>query len=108
MELSVRVLCRPASAPGFELAGLEPVLASDAASAAAAVRRLAQDPRTGIVLVEDALHRALPLELRQRLDRQVLPMLAPFPSPAWDARSVAEENVLEILRQAIGYRVRPR
>ncbi len=37
-----------------------------------------------------------------------LPVIAPFPSPTWDEKGLAEEYVLEILRQAIGYRVRPR
>jgi hypothetical protein len=30
------------------------------------------------------------------------------PAPNWDRRSAAEAYVMDILRQAIGYRVRPR
>jgi hypothetical protein len=47
----------------------------------------------------------------QRLDRRTSPALVPFPSPtraSWEGRGLAEEYVLEILRQAVGYRVRPR
>ena len=94
MELTVRVVCRPRLAPGFALAGV----AADEAD----------DPRVGVVLVEDDLHRALPPDLVARIDRDGRPVVAPFPSPSWDGRRVAEEYVLEILRQAVGYRVRPR
>jgi len=107
MDLNVRVLCRPVLAPGFELAGLRVTCAPDALAAADALKKLAATPGVGVVLVDDALYRGLPAELRARFDREALPVLAPFPSPAWDAASEAEAYVLEILRQAIGYRVRP-
>lgn len=108
MELTVRVLCRPALAPGFALAGLDVVRAADGPSAIAALRRLESERDLGMVLVDDGLYRLLPPELKARFDRQALPVVAPFPAPAWDAASEAEAYVLEILRQAIGYRVRPR
>jgi hypothetical protein len=43
-----------------------------------------------------------------RLDRQALPVVAPVPGPSWDARRDAEAYIMEVLRQAIGYRVRAR
>ena len=106
MELKVRVLCRPEAAPGFALAGLRVDAAHDAAGAAALLKRLADERGVGVVLVEGALHRALPRELLARLERRGLPVIAPFPSAHWDEREAAEEVVLEILRRAIGYRVR--
>jgi vacuolar-type H+-ATPase subunit F/Vma7 len=108
MALNVRVLCRPALAAGFELAGLVVTRVSDAAAAADHLRRLAADHRTGMVLVDDGLYARLPHDLKARLDRQALPIIAPVPGPDWDARVAAETYILEILRQAIGYRVRPR
>jgi vacuolar-type H+-ATPase subunit F/Vma7 len=108
MELTVHVVCRSALAPGFELAGLVVDRAEDGASAIDEVNRLGEDPAVGVVLVEEQLHRALPEELVSRLDRQGQPIVASFPSPSWEGRSVAEDYVLEILRQAVGYRVRPR
>jgi vacuolar-type H+-ATPase subunit F/Vma7 len=104
----VRVVCRPQLAPGFELAGLSVDLAVDGLAAAEVVRHLAADPKCGIVLVDSVLHRALPDELLTRLERQTFPLVAPIPAPAWDEAAEAEAYVLEILRQAIGYRVRPR
>lgn len=105
---TVRVVCRPQLAPGFELAGVAVDVAVDGAGAAEVLRRLALESKVGIVLVDQALHRALPDEVRARLDRQPRPLVTPFPAPAWDAAVEAEAYVLEILRQAIGYRVRPR
>jgi len=72
------------------------------------LRRLAAEPKCGVVLVDSVLHRALPDELRARFERAPRPLLTAFPAPAWDAAAEAEATVLEILRQAIGYRVRPR
>ncbi len=108
MALKVKVLCRPTLAAGFELAGLAVASATEASAAGDQLRRLAADPHVGMVLVDDGLYRLLPAELKARLDRQALPVVAPFPAPDWDARIAAEAYILEILRQAIGYRVRPR
>ena len=106
--MNVRIVCRPELAAGFELAGLAVLRVTGNVAAAEAVRRLAADAEVGIVLVDDALYRALPRDLVARLDREALPILAPMPAPAWDEQSAAEAYVMDILRQAIGYRVRPR
>jgi vacuolar-type H+-ATPase subunit F/Vma7 len=106
MDLSVRVVCRPELAAGFELAGLRADTAVDAASARARLATLAADPAVGIVLVDERLHRALPAEVVQRLERQDRPLVTTFPGPRLAAAEAAEEAVLEILRRAIGYRVR--
>ena len=105
--MSVKVLCTPEVAAGFGLAGLS-VEEVDAAAAPDAVRRLATDGTIGIILVEESLHRALPEELRVRIERLAVPIVVPFPSPSWERRGLAEQYVLEILRQAVGYRVRAR
>jgi vacuolar-type H+-ATPase subunit F/Vma7 len=106
--MRVRVLCRSVVAAGFELAGLVVTRADDGATAAEAVRRWAADSDVGALLVDDTLYRALPRDLLTRLDRQGLPLIAPIPAPRWDERSEAEAYILEILRRAVGYRVRPR
>jgi vacuolar-type H+-ATPase subunit F/Vma7 len=80
----------------------------DGVTAAETIKRWASDPDVGIVLIDHATYRMLPRELLARLDRQALPIVTPVPVPQWDERSEAEAYILEILRQAIGYRVRPR
>ena len=107
MELKVRVLCSPQVSAGFELAGLTVDLA-DETTAGDALRRIAADPSTGVVLIEDGLRRALPDDVMQRIDRAATPIVVPFPPPSAGAASAQEDYVLEILRQAVGYRVRPR
>jgi vacuolar-type H+-ATPase subunit F/Vma7 len=106
--MRVRVVARPVTAAGFELAGLPVVRVDDGAAAADAIRRVAVDVDVGIVLVDDGLYRALPQDLLTWLDRRALPIVASVPLPQWDERVEAEAYILELLRQAIGYRVRPR
>jgi vacuolar-type H+-ATPase subunit F/Vma7 len=108
MELTVRIVCRPELSAGFALAGVPVDTASDSAALAERLRALAGDPKVGIVLVDAELYRALPDETRARLERQARPLVTPFPPPSWSESAEAEAYVLEILRQAIGYRVRPR
>jgi vacuolar-type H+-ATPase subunit F/Vma7 len=106
--MRVVVVSRPMLAAGFELAGLPVTQVGEGAAATEAVKRLARDRDVGIVFVDESLYRALPRDLLTRLDRQAPPIVVPVPAPRWDERSEAEAYILEILRQAIGYRVRPR
>ena len=105
MRTPVRVLCRPATALGIALAGVSPVEAPDGPSAAAALARI----HDGIVLVEAPLHDALPASLVRKVRKAGTPILLPFPGPAGLAAGVAPEHeLLEVLRRAVGYRVRLR
>jgi vacuolar-type H+-ATPase subunit F/Vma7 len=106
--MKVRVVMRASRAAGFELAGLAVEHAADGRAAADAVARWAGDEDVGVVLVDDNLYKALPGDLLRRLERQAVPVIVSVPVPRWDERSDAEAFILEILRQAIGYRVRPR
>jgi vacuolar-type H+-ATPase subunit F/Vma7 len=106
--MKIRVVMRPPLAAGFELAGLAVERASEGHAAADVVTRWAAAPDVGVVLIDHELYKTLPDELLRTLDRQAVPVIAPVPAPRWDERSDAETYILEILRQAIGYRVRPR
>jgi vacuolar-type H+-ATPase subunit F/Vma7 len=106
--MKVRVVSRPVLAAGFELAGLPVSRAEGGAATVEAISRWAEESDVGVVLVDDVLYRSLPQDFLARLDRRALPIVAPVPAPRWDERSEAEAYILEILRQAIGYRVRPR
>jgi vacuolar-type H+-ATPase subunit F/Vma7 len=74
------------------------------------VRRLLAAPDMaglGVLLVEDSFYHALPPLARRTMARRPLPMVVPFPGPAWSALPEAPESfIAELLRQAIGYRVR--
>jgi vacuolar-type H+-ATPase subunit F/Vma7 len=109
MGYARRVLCRPEVAAGFALAGLAPIEAATPEAGVAAVRELLGQPGIGAVLVEEACYGALPDEVRRQVGRRPLPMVVPFPGPAWTERAEdAEAYIVELLRQVIGYRVRLR
>lgn len=108
-EWTVRAVCQPDVAAGFALAGVPTVEAADIEEAAAALRRLLDTPGVGVVLVQESVYDALAPEERRALGRRPLPMVVPFPGPVWGEALVGPEaQIVEILRQAIGYRVRLR
>ena len=107
MPYGVRVLSRPEIGAGFALAGLRPVEAASAEQARERLQELLATPEVGVVLMEQGFYERLPEELRRQLGRRPLPMVVPFPEPAWAGRvEPAEAYIVELLRQVIGYRVR--
>jgi vacuolar-type H+-ATPase subunit F/Vma7 len=107
VSLPVEVVCAPGVATGFSLAGIVPRVARDAAQARAALAA-AGEAGAGVVLIEEGLWQALGAEVRRRSSRQGLPLVVPFPAPALAAPAGRGGGayLVEILRQAIGYRVR--
>lgn len=107
MSWRVEVLCRPALAAGFQLSGLKPRTAGTPGEAARVIHELLARPEAGILLVEDGLFEALPGEFRRELARRALPLIVPFPGPRWaEVAEGMDRYIAELLRQAIGYRVR--
>lgn len=106
MKAIVRLICRPATATGFGLAGVPALEVAPGAEAASPVETMLRAGDAGVLLIEEAVYDALSSDLRQRLERSVTPVVVPFPGPAWTDRVPAEERVVELLRRAIGYRVR--
>ena len=101
MSREVHVVCRPEVAVGFRLAGVGVHDARDAAEASAVIARL---QHAGVVLLQERLvpeHAGTPDRPRS------LPVVVPFPDPG-HAEGAAHDHVVEILRRAIGYRVRLR
>lgn len=110
MKARVRAICRRPAALGLGLAGVTCLEADDAEAASAHLAALASEPAGGgVILIEQSLHDALPRSLRRGLTRAGLPILMPFPGPDLDRAGPAPEaELLEILRRAIGYRLRLR
>jgi vacuolar-type H+-ATPase subunit F/Vma7 len=107
MDYHVAVLARPEVTAGFALAGLRPVAVATADEAAARLRDQLASPEAGVVLLEDAAYARLGDDLRRRIARHALPMVVPFPGPAWGpAAAGPEAYIVELLRHVIGYRVR--
>ncbi|HEU0032562.1 MAG TPA: V-type ATP synthase subunit F [Kofleriaceae bacterium] len=109
MKAGLHVICGREAALGIALAGIAPIVATTGDEAAAALARLAHEPaHGGVVLIEQSLHDALPASTRRQLQREGTPILMPFPGPAPLPGVAPEHELLEILRRAIGYRVRLR
>jgi vacuolar-type H+-ATPase subunit F/Vma7 len=105
----LRVIAGPAACAGFALAGLQTAEARTARDGAALLAALAASPDLGVLLVEEPIIAALPEEERRELLRRSAPVIVPFPAPSWDEHAPTPESyVLELLRRAIGYRVRLR
>lgn len=106
MSFRVRGLATSPIAVGFRLAG---VATDEVATVDAAARRLeelAGQPDVGVVLMEQSLFDEIPDLLRRRLSRRALPVIVPVPRATREAGTSGEEYILELLRRAIGYRVR--
>ncbi len=108
MTTAVRIVCRPALVSGFALAGLQADSLGPEEAGETLLAGFAQHPEVGVVLLQAEIYDALPDDLRGRLDRSAHPVVVPFPGPAWAAVPSAEERVIELLRRAIGYRVKLR
>jgi vacuolar-type H+-ATPase subunit F/Vma7 len=106
---TVRVLCRPEAALGFALAGVQVDTARSPGEGAARTLELATHPEIGVLLVEEVFYDAIRDSAKRALERRPVPMIVPFPPPSWAApEEEAEAYLVEILRRAIGYRVRLR
>jgi len=101
MKAPVRIICRRPAALGIALAGIAPIEAATGEEAAAALGR------TGLVLIEKPLFDALPVAARRQLRKDGVPIVMPFPGPAF-AGEAPEQELLEVLRRAVGYRLRLR
>lgn len=109
MAYGVRVLSRPEIGAGFRLAGLRPIEVPNVEGAREQLEELFAGQDVGVVLIEEGFYDNLPEPLRRQLGRRPLPMVVPFPEPAWAGRAeLAEAYIVDLLRQVIGYRVRLR
>jgi len=109
MSYQVRAIARPEVAAGLALAGLRPIEATTSLEGVDRLKELLAAPEVGVVLIENGLYDGLPEDLRRRIGRRPLPMVVPFPGPAWEALGEGPEAyIVELLRQVIGYRVRLR
>jgi len=108
MTTVAHVVCRPVLVPGFALAGVTAHPAATRDDAESVIAALRERGNVGVVLLDEAIYDAMPDETRARLDRSAAPVVVPFPGPAWVEAVSAEARVVELLRRAIGYRVRLR
>lgn len=106
--MKVGVVCDAFVAMGFRLAGLAPAVAASPEAARELLDRILREPGWGVVLYQEELVPEGVVELGDGA-REGLPLLIPFPGPELEREAgEAERYVAELLRRAIGYRVRLR
>jgi vacuolar-type H+-ATPase subunit F/Vma7 len=104
----VGVVSDPGVGLGFRLVGLRPRVVESSEEAKTALSEMLGEDRWGVILVQEDLVPDLEVVSRQRADGS-LPILVPFPPPSSvEAPGEAEAYVAELLRRAVGYRVRLR
>jgi vacuolar-type H+-ATPase subunit F/Vma7 len=82
------------------------VEATSGEDAAREIEQAADQSDAAVVIIEEPLYDDIPEEVRRSLARSSLPVVIPVPGPDWTTESNAHEYIVEILRRAIGYRVR--
>ncbi len=107
MSSNVRVLASTATAAGYRLAGLTVVEVGSPALTTGRLDEIASDADVKIILIEQRLLDAVPAAVRRAVDRRAVPVIVPIPAPNFaQTASGAESYIVELLRRAIGYRVR--
>jgi len=103
----VAVIAEPAVCLGFGMAGLRTRSAGSVAAASGLLDEMTQAEEIGVILVQEELARGWERGAEQR--SAALPIVVPFPGPSGaPVPGAAAAYVAEILRQAVGYRVRLR
>jgi vacuolar-type H+-ATPase subunit F/Vma7 len=100
------VISSPGLSAGFSLAGVPVFEATDGTDAARQIAHLVDAMNAGVILIDEPLYEDLPDEVRRDLRRSALPVVIPVPGPDWTTETTAHEYIVEILRRAIGYRVK--
>ena len=100
------VISSPGLSAGFALAGVPVFEATDGADAARQIDQWPDAMNVGVILIDEPLYEDLPEEVRRDLRRSPVPVVIPVPGPDWTTETTAHEYIVEILRRAIGYRVR--
>ena len=108
MTFRVRGLATPPIAAGLRIAGVPAESVSSPGEAARRLAELARKDDVGVVLMEQPLVDQIPDPLRRALARRATPVVVAIPRAVPEAENAGEEYILELLRRAIGYRVKLR
>ena len=100
------VITSPGLSAGFALAGVPVFEASDGADAARQIGHLVDEMNAGVIIMDEPLYEDLPEEIKRDLRKSAHPVVIPVAGPNWTTETSAHEYIVEILRRAIGYRVK--
>ncbi len=108
MKGPVVALARPGLAQGLGLAGIPVRETTERAAGVDELGRRAAAGAPAVLLVDEGILAAAPAALLRRIASQPVPVVLAVPAPAADSGAAGEEEILALLRQAIGDRVRLR
>jgi vacuolar-type H+-ATPase subunit F/Vma7 len=108
IDVPVQAVCLPGVAAGLRLAGVDAMEVDRVEAGVRWLNEAINQRSEKVLLVQESIHEALPTEVRARLARRPLPMIVSFPDPRWEPVAEPEAYIIELLRRAIGYRVRLR
>jgi vacuolar-type H+-ATPase subunit F/Vma7 len=98
------VVTPPDARHGFALAGVRQLTAAPA-DVSATLQQLANDARTGVIVVDERLAAGPAQAQIREMERHWPGVVIVLPSPGKAAR-IEEDYVLQLIRRAIGYQVR--
>lgn len=97
------VVTDPDSAPGFRLAGVDVLEASDPEEAKQVIPPLLNRDDTGIVAISEDLMQALDEKMMEMIDKTYRPIVIPIPS---SIKGIERTSYIErLLQRAIGYNI---
>jgi vacuolar-type H+-ATPase subunit F/Vma7 len=109
MRCRIRIVGRQGQVAGFAAAGLPTTTVTPDATGLSVIQDLIQEQDIGVILVSQDVYDFVAPSLERLLARKPLPMVIPIPNPEWqEGPGSAERHIVELLRRAIGYRVRVR
>ena len=97
------VVTDPDSAPGFRLAGVDVLEASDLEEAKRIIPPLIYKDDTGIIAISQDLMAVLDDKLMEKIDKTYRPIIIPIPSRL---KGISRTSYIErLLQRAIGYNI---
>lgn len=99
------VITTPGLAAGYRIGGATVVAAGTPEQAAQSLAELVDERDVGVIGIHAPFWEALDTELKQRLERQVLPVVVDIPAGAEGEQQTRRRRLVEMLRHAIGQRI---
>jgi len=102
----VIVITSPALAAGFALAGVDAYVADSATEAKKLLADLMHEPEVGIIAMDTGYLSELDEGTRRRASESVAPVVVALPTGVPTTAGIpAREQIAEMMRRAIGFRI---
>ncbi len=104
---NIMALLSPEGALGFHLTGVETVEVKVKGEVANFLSDEEEHKEVGVLIVEEKLLVEVPDEIIRRIKRRGVPVIVPIHIPEeWQSTGVAEDYIANLIKSAIGYRLK--